>query len=109
MDSELKQRLSAGTTWVRALYILLFVALYGVAEVVVGAVVLFQFGSTLITGAPNHRLQGFSAALAAYIYQLLQYLCYNSDERPYPFAPWPQVAVPAPPEPMSADDASDAQ
>ena len=92
MESQLKERLKARSTWVRGLYMLLFAVLYSVAEAVLTAVVLFQFGSCLITGGVNKRLLGFSEGLADYIRQIVRFLSFNSDEHPYPLGPWPQQA-----------------
>lgn len=89
MENPLKEKLTARTTWMRALYMLLFAVLYSVAEFVLVVVMLFQFGSRLITGEVNARLLEFSQGLATYIYQIVQFLCFNSEEHPYPLAPWP--------------------
>ena len=89
MDEELKQNLTASETWLRGLFILLFAFLLAVARFVTGAVVVIQFLFTVFTGQTNDNLRDFGASLASYIYQTLQFLTYNSDTKPYPFAPWP--------------------
>jgi len=89
MSTELKAHLSRGTTWKRGLFILLFALIYSVAEVVFWAIVLFQFGSQLITGHSNDALLEFSRGLNAYLYQILQYLSFRSEAMPYPFNDWP--------------------
>ena len=76
-------------TWMRLLFIVLFAVIWGVAEVVVGAVVLLQFGWLLATGAPNGRLQAFGQSLATYCYQIALFLMLNSEDRPFPFKDWP--------------------
>ena len=91
MSSELKQNLSAKQTWLRGLYILIFAVIYSIAEIVLWFVVLFQFVATLFSGKTNDRLLNFGAQLSTFIYQILQYVTYNSEERPFPFAPWPDV------------------
>jgi len=112
MDPELKRNLTAGATWRRGLFMVLFTLFYSVAEIVLAAVVIYQFVSAVFTGGVNVRLQTFGQALASYIYQVVQYLCFNSEERPYPFAPWPgesgaaEVKSEAFP---TEDDSSDAQ
>ena len=85
----IKENLRSKNNWIRGLYILLFAILYGIAEIVLWAIVLYQFGSQLLAGHPNNRLLAFSRGLNAYIYQILQYISYRSDEKPYPFADWP--------------------
>jgi len=92
MDEELKANLSRRETWLRLLFMLLFTAIYSLAEVVLGAVVVFQFASTLITGRRNQRLLALGQSLSAFVYEILRYLTYNTDDRPYPFGPWPQGA-----------------
>ena len=89
MSTELKDHLRSGTTWKRGLFILLFAVLYGIAEVVLWAIVLFQFGSQLFTGRTNDKLHEFSRGLTAYFYQILQFFTYRSDVKPYPFSEWP--------------------
>lgn len=85
----IKENLKNKSNWMRGLYILLFAILYSIAEIVLWAIVLFQFGSQLITARPNNRLLGFSRGLNAYIYQIIQFISYRSEEKPYPFADWP--------------------
>jgi hypothetical protein len=93
MSTELKAHFSNAETWKRGLFILLFAVFYGIAEVVLGAVVLFQFGSLLITGRTNDKLKTFSRGLTAYFYQLLQFFTYRSDLKPFPFSDWPEEGL----------------
>jgi len=89
MDPEFKERVTAKPTWTRGLYILLFIVIYNIAEIVVYAVVFLQFLFTLFSGDRNAQLQSLGKNLSTFIYQVFMYITYNSDERPYPFAPWP--------------------
>jgi hypothetical protein len=75
--------------WIRLLYVFLFVILYSVAEAVLGAIVIVQFGFKLITLETNKKLLDFSIGLNKYIYGILQFMTFNSDEKPYPFSDWP--------------------
>ncbi len=84
-----KENLKDKESWLRGLYILLFGLLYSIAEIVLWAIVLFQFGSRLITGRLNERVLDFTRGLNAYIYLILQYLAFRSDDKPYPFDEWP--------------------
>jgi len=89
MDDDLKQNLTASETWTRGFFILLFVFLLVIARVVTGAVVVIQFLFTVFTGQTNDNLRYFGASLASFIYQTLLFVTYNSDDKPFPFAPWP--------------------
>lgn len=75
--------------WMRGLYMLLFLVIYNVVEALVVLVAVFQFGHTLITGDTNRRLLGFGRHLSAYILEIMHYLTYVREQRPYPFNPWP--------------------
>jgi hypothetical protein len=89
MDETLKQNLASSTTWYRGLYMVLFAIFYNIAEIVIGAVVIFQFLFTLFTGRVNQRLLEFGQSLSMYVYQVMRYLTYNSHEKPFPFSDWP--------------------
>ena len=90
MEEKLKENLKSGSTWIRGLYMLLFTVLYGIAEVVLTIVVLFQFGTKLVTGNTNDRLRELSENIATYIYQVIRFLGFNTEEKPYPFGEWPE-------------------
>ena len=76
-------------TWIRLLYVLLFVVFYGIAKAVFGVIVFVQFGFKLITHETNDNLLRFSTGLNKYIYEILQFMTFNSNEKPYPFSDWP--------------------
>jgi len=76
-------------TWTRLLFVLLFALIYMVAEIVALVVVVIQFGFVLIGGARNPNLLAFSANLSEYLYRILRFVMFNSDEKPFPFADWP--------------------
>jgi hypothetical protein len=75
-----------GETWLRGLMMLLFWVLYGIAELVVGVVVLLQFLIVLFTGERNDRLLGFGERVSLYIYDVLRFVTFNSEQRPFPFS-----------------------
>ncbi|HEY5602954.1 MAG TPA: DUF4389 domain-containing protein [Gammaproteobacteria bacterium] len=89
MNSEIKQHLKARDTWLRGMYILIFAVIFSISEVVLGAVVFFQFLTTLFTGVKNERLLVFGNNLSTFVYEVLKYLTYNSDDKPFPFDEWP--------------------
>lgn len=89
MSSEIKQHMKQQSTWMRGFYILIFAFIYSITKVVLAAVVLFQFLTTLFTGEKNERLLEFGNNLSTFIYQIVTYLTYNSDNKPFPFDEWP--------------------
>lgn len=94
MNTELKKNLGSRGTWLRGLYMLLFVVIYHVAEFVVGVVVILQFLFSLVSGQTNTRLLLFGQSLSRYIYQILRYLTFNSEQMPFPYSDWPAAEPP---------------
>ena len=92
MSDNLKAHLKERKTWLRGLYMLLFAIFYSVAEIVISVVVLFQFLLALFTGRTNERLLKLGQSLGTYVYQILQFLTFNSDYHPYPFGAWAKGA-----------------
>ena len=68
---------------------LLFAIIYNIAEVILIAVALFQFISNLVTGQSNTRILEFGQSLSLFVYQIWQFLTFNSESLPFPFSPWP--------------------
>ena len=78
--------------FIRALFMILFVIIYYVAEWLVVAVAVFQFVVVLITGKANGNLTAFGEGLARFVYQIARFLTFNSEDKPFPFSQWPGEA-----------------
>jgi hypothetical protein len=87
---EVKQNILTASTWGRGLVMVLYAILFSITKLVLAAVVLFQFGSMLLTGRLNEALLGLGHSLSLYTYQIFLYLTYNSDTKPFPLSPWPK-------------------
>jgi len=64
-------------------------AAFNVSEIVIFAVVVFQFLASLLTGQPNTRLTHFGRNLARYLQQIISYLTFSTEDKPFPFSSWP--------------------
>jgi len=91
MDTEdLKRELTVADKWIRLLFIVIYAILWRIAELVLAVTVLLQFLWTLFGGAPNQSLREFGQRLGAWIRQVVEYLTYVGDQRPWPFGlDWP--------------------
>lgn len=88
---EIEQNLKSRSTWLRLLFMIVLAFIYGLSRIVIGAVVVLQFLVVLFTGGTNERLRAFGRSLSTYTYQILLYLTYNTEERPFPFdLDWPE-------------------
>lgn len=86
----LEENIKSRSTWLRGLFMLVFVCIYMLSRFIVGAVVLLQFFWVLFTGEVNERLKVLGQSLAIYTAQVIRYLTYNTERRPFPFDDdWP--------------------
>jgi hypothetical protein len=90
MSGDVKENIKKQSTWMRGLYMLLFSVFSRISEIVLFAIILFQFILKVLTGDTNDRLRKLGLSIATYIYQILQFLSFNSDVHPYPFGAWPK-------------------
>ena len=87
---ELEQNLTARSTWLRLVFMIAIAICNELARLVGGVIVLLQFLHVLFTGKPNERLKDAGSSLAQYVYQVVEYLTFNTEVRPFPFdAEWP--------------------
>jgi hypothetical protein len=75
MDKETRLNLTASDTWIRGIFMLFFIIVYSLA---IG-----------IWYLPSNAVLDFSESLSAYIYEILLYVSFSSQDRPFPFGPWP--------------------
>lgn len=112
MDDQMKARLTSSNLWMRALYMIFFVIAYGVAELLIALIAIFQFLTILFTGSANAPLLRLGRNLGEYVFQILQFQTFNSEDKPFPFSDWPdeepggdqwQGNDPEPPAPDTVD------
>ena len=90
MTETLKQKLSVKEKWIRLIFMVIFACIASwIASLLVIITAVFQFIYTLFVGKPNQTLMPFGIALSEYIKQIMLYLTYGSNEKPFPFKPWP--------------------
>ena len=88
-EPDLKSKLLSADHWLRFVFMALFVAIAFVASYVVFILIIIQFIFALVSGNSDSRLQAFGSSLSQYIFQMLKFLTYNSEEKPFPFSDWP--------------------
>lgn len=90
MDPELKEKLVSKNKWLRALFMVIFMIIgYFLAPVLILIIAVFQFIYALFTNQPNENLLKFSSGLCEYFWHIMQYLTYETEEKPFPFGKWP--------------------
>lgn len=76
-------------TFSRIFYTVLFCLIGWMTLWVFTFVVLIQFGFLLITGQVNKNLKGFNKEIGLFLYDMIKYLSFQSDVKPFPFRDWP--------------------
>jgi hypothetical protein len=54
------------------------------------AIAFAQFVVFAINGRVNDELKGFSLSLVQYLWELLAFIAFVRDDRPFPFGPFPR-------------------
>lgn len=89
---DIEANVKSRSTWMRFVFMLVLGAIYALSRLVVFSVVILQFLWALITSQANDKLVRFGHSLAIYTAELIDYLCYYTDERPFPFdRDWPDA------------------
>jgi len=92
MNEALKNHITDSNVWMRLLFMVFFGFVYAVSRFVLLAVIVAEFFWLLFSGSLNPRLLAFGGQLANFVYQILRYLTFNTEIRPFPFADWPDGA-----------------
>lgn len=97
--SAMEEHLKSRPTWMRLIFMFVFYFLASIVSLVGTVVIVLGFLWVLFTGEVNQQLKRTGQGIANYVFQIVQYLTYNSDVRPFPFdAEWPA------PEENESDD-----
>lgn len=75
--------------WIRGAYIVLFFIIAYILRLLIMAVGILQFLSNVIFEKSNTKLLNFGQSLSIYAYDIIRFISYNSDQKPYPFSAWP--------------------
>ena len=84
------ERLTSPDYWLRFVFMVLFGVIASVAVYVVTATVVLQFIWGLVAGEGNDKLKKFGSSISQYLYQILRFLTYNTEDKPFPFSDWPE-------------------
>ncbi|MBV8977121.1 MAG: DUF4389 domain-containing protein [Alphaproteobacteria bacterium] len=75
---------------VRLAYAFVFALVAWMALWLVFVLGVAQFAILAVSGRVNDELKGFTLGLVQYLWELLAFIVFIRDERPFPFAPFPR-------------------
>lgn len=88
-EDEIKKHVKDKDTWLRFVYLVVFGVAFYLSILLTFATSIFQFLAKLFGGQSFAGLSEFGDNLATYQSQVTRFLTFSSDEKPFPFAPFP--------------------
>ena len=90
----IEENIKSRSTWLRLLFMFVFYVIGTVTTAVLSVVVLLGFFWVLFTGEKNGQLQQAGQVIADYLYEIIRYLTFNTEDKPFPFGnDWPSAAI----------------
>lgn len=89
---EIVENIKKPSAWIRIIFVLLFaIALHVIFVPLMMILSIAQALFSVFTGDSNDNLKYVAASLELYIAQILKYISYNSEQKPFPFSSFPEV------------------
>jgi len=88
-EEDLKKHVKDKDTWLRFVYLVVFGVAFYLSIGLTFAASVFQFLAKLFSGSSFEGLAEFGDNLATYQAQVTRFLTFASDDKPFPFAPFP--------------------
>ncbi len=85
-----EENLKSRATWTRLLFMVICCILISIASFVGSFVVVLGFLWVLVTGNVNPQIRQVGQSIAAYVYENIRFLTFNTEDRPFPLgSDWP--------------------
>ena len=91
MTEETTRKKGLSQELIRGVFMILFFLAGRIVAVLVCLLAVFQFFCVLIVHTPNRNALRFGKGLGRYVAEIVDFLSYNTDRRPWPFASWPRT------------------
>jgi len=78
------------SAWFRVLFVALFWIVFYFTQLIVAAVTVAQCLFVLFTSKPNLHLMQLGDILSKYVAEILSFITFNTDRRPFPFTEFPK-------------------
>ena len=90
IDTEsLKENFVQQGKWLRLLWMIGFSFIYSISLWVLWLIVTVQFLFVLLTNSPNENILRASSGFRNYMVQILDFITYRSEDKPFPFSDFP--------------------
>lgn len=75
--------------WLRLVLVLIFLFVFTFTDIILWLIAGIQFLFTIFTKKPNDNLLSLSIKIRKYLSQIIDFVTYSSDLKPFPFSPFP--------------------
>ena len=82
---------SARDVWMRGLFMLLFISGFAIGQALLTLLAFVQFLWLLFARESNQFLAHFGNSLSLWLAEIGRFLTFASDEKPFPWRPWPDA------------------
>ena len=79
------------SVWVRIILMVAFAVVLYTVFLVLLVLMIAQMLFVIITGESNANLRSLGVALSVYIFQIVQFMSYVTDVKPFPFSDFPKA------------------
>lgn len=88
MNDATQETVEKDDPWKKLLYIALFLVINSVLKGIVLVTAAVQFIHVVVKHDTNPFIADFSQGLSNYSYDIVRYVTYLSDDKPFPFSEW---------------------
>jgi hypothetical protein len=74
----------------RVVYMILYLIIGKIISMILFVIAVGQLIYSWISGSPNEKILSFSQSMGEYVKQIVLYISFNTDEKPWPSADWPK-------------------
>jgi hypothetical protein len=86
IEEQIKSQVKDSGTWLRLFFMFLFMFIFYLIFVITGLVGIIQFVARIVSGKTLDSLGDFNRKLSSYAQEVVAYITYSSDKKPFPFS-----------------------
>ena len=86
----LTENIKEPSIWVNFFLKIVYLVFLNFIVPFLGFITLLQLLFSIGSKKPNENLVSFSKKISSYIYQIINFITYSSDQRPWPFNSFPE-------------------
>tara|TARA_B100001741_G_C16159553_1_gene417385 strand:+ start:76 stop:399 length:324 start_codon:yes stop_codon:yes gene_type:complete len=88
--AALTENIKESSIWVNFFLKIVYLVFLNFIVPFLGFITLLQLLFSIGSKKPNENLVTFSKKISSYIYQIINFITYSSDQRPWPFNSFPE-------------------